>query len=168
VKFYIFINRHVIIKLDDTDQLIIKVLRIFCHLNYELKKQQPELQYTITVLPGFLISHSRILSYHAFNAVDQYIKGKVRNQYEGAILINCNSRHTFRLYYTRIVQKLDTWLIKTVPRKTDIDVYRNKSDYEKWRTVSNCWKDWTPPHLSEEWQCYGHATLCFMQMGLGP
>ena len=167
VKFYIFVERHIIIALDN--DLKIFVVRIFCEVNFKQRKESRKpLQYTITVLPGFLIPYSRVPAGKVFKTVAGYMLGIIRNQYAAAIELGCNSRHTFRLYYVRILKKLDIWLQATHPAVQELETDISRSVVEKWEIISRGMKDWPPPHQSDKWREYGHTIFCFKKMGLGP
>jgi hypothetical protein len=167
VKFYIFVKRHVIIDLDKV--LIIKVVRIFCAYNYQQrKKEQKPLQYTITILPGCLIPYSRIPIEKVIEGFTGYINNKLKTHFEATLILGCNNRYSFRLYYIRIIKKIDTWLALFQPELKEGETAVNKSISKKWKTIVIGMKDWASPHLTDKWQAYGHTMLCHKKMGLGP
>jgi hypothetical protein len=126
------------------------------------------LQYTITILPACLIPYSRIPAEKVFNAFTDYINKKTKTHFEATLILGCNNRHSFRLYYIRIIGKLDTWLTFFQSESKEGEEAVNKSVNMKWKTIVTSMKDWTSPHLTDKWQAYGHTMLCHKKMGLGP
>ena len=86
------------------------VIRILCKDNHKIRKETgEEIQYTITVLPGFLIPHSRVVIPNLFRALEEYFNGEITQQ-QAALLMNCNSRHSFALFYRRFSLFSHKWL----------------------------------------------------------
>jgi hypothetical protein len=125
------------------------------------------LQYTITILPACLIPYSRIPVEKIFKGFTGYINKKIKTHFEATIILGCNNRHSFRLYYIRIIKKIDTWLA-LFQTKSEEEPAVNKSLSGKWKTIVTGMKDWASPHLTDKWQAYGHTVLCYKKMGLGP
>ena len=168
VQFYIFVKRQIIIDLDQV--IIIKVIRIFCIYNYQQrKKHQKPLQYTITVLPGCLIPYSRIPVEKVFKAFTGYINNKIKTHFEATLILGCNNRHSFRLYYIRIIKRIDTWLsLFQIEESKEGETAISRPVSKKWKTIITGLKDWASPHLTDKWQAYGHTMLCHKKMRLGP
>jgi hypothetical protein len=80
------------------------VVRIYCTVNYRIRKQTGEMiQYTLTILPGFLIPYSIIPADPIHQALESYItKGEIK-QVGAALKMRCLSASSFRLFYSRVV-----------------------------------------------------------------
>jgi hypothetical protein len=164
VKFYVFVLRGV--RISEETSITIRVVRILCEYNLKKRKETKEhLQYTITVLPAPLVPHSRIPVNVIFSAVTRYMNGTVANQYEAALLIFCASRHSFRLYYKRIISRHPDWYEffsgirdETLPEPAQ----------ESWIVFVILVKEYAWPYHSKWWESYAHAVLCLNGMGLGP
>jgi hypothetical protein len=153
-------------RISEEQSATIKVVRILCIHNLEKRKATHErLQYTITVLPAALIPHSRIPVHVIFNTVTGYINGTIANQYKAALLIFCASRHSFRLYYTRIITRHADWYVFFSGNREEA---LPESKTESWAVVIIPMKEYARPlHLT--WlESYTHAALCLNGMGLGP
>jgi len=111
-KFHCFVRRTY--RKDPTEEgeeaATIEVVRIFCEVNYRIRKQTDEpKQYTLTILPGFLIPYSRIPVDPVHRALDSYI-GKGELKQEGAAMkMWCLSAASFRLFYLRVCRRLEGW-----------------------------------------------------------
>jgi hypothetical protein len=111
-----------------------------------------------------LIPYSRIPVKKIFEGFAGYINRKIKTHFEATLILGCNNRHSFRLYYIRIIKKLDTWL-------TLFQAESKEGEREvrmKWKIIVTGMKDWASPHLTDKWQAYGHTLLCHKKMGLGP
>lgn len=107
VKIHQFVDRNI----SPDNSRKIKTVRIICHSNFQERKETGEkLQYTITVLPGFLIPHSRVSLPDIYKAMDEYLSGRETIQQEAALIMNCQSRHSFQLYYKRFCKLASKWL----------------------------------------------------------
>lgn len=143
-------------------------MRIFCKNNYRKRIETKEsLQYTITILPGFLMPYSRVRIDLLFTAFTYYLSGKIRNQYEAALFICCDSRHSFALYYKRIMNHVG-YLYEYF--KVQIETKRNevslKTSREKWESIVCLMKETVVAKTS--WQVYLNAMIFGNRMGLGP
>lgn len=165
VRFYIFVKRQVISDLDEVS--VVHVIRIYCEINYKLRIETKEpLQYTLTVLPAFLIPHGRVQVNLVLQSFNMYVNKELKNQHIAALHIGCDSRHSFRLYYQRIMSRLDIWS----------SLFEKKGEAElvylpvgkKWEKIQHGLKDWPDPMLIDHWAAYGHAILSHKKMGLGP
>ena len=86
------------------------MVRIFCEINYRVRKQTGELkQYTLTILPGFLIPHSRIPVDPVHESLDSYITMGELKQERATLKLRCLSAASFRLFYLRIRSRIDGW-----------------------------------------------------------
>jgi len=155
----------------------IKVIRFICQPNLETRKETGErLQYTITLLPGFLVPHSRVPVENIYKALDIYLSNEDTIQQEAALIINCQSRHSFRLYYKRfcnLVEKWITFLYKVLPEitKDEIPVKFGRI----WKQLkemlisyeSKIRESSAPISLSRGFKRL-HIILFYRNMGLGP
>ena len=88
----------------------IEVVRIFCEVNYRIRKQTGEpKQYTLTILPGFLIPYSVIPVDPVHEALDIYITEGGLVQVGAALKMRCLSAASFRLFYSRVCRRLESW-----------------------------------------------------------
>ncbi len=86
------------------------VIRTRCKDNQKKREETGEkIQYTITILPGFLIPHSRVVIPNLFKALEKYLNEEITQQ-QAALLMNCNSRHSFNLYYRRFSSLFCKWI----------------------------------------------------------
>jgi hypothetical protein len=120
----------------------IYVVRIFCEINYRIRKSTGEpKQYTLTILPGFLIPHSRIPVDPVHQALDDYItKGGLKQQ-GAAMEMRCLSAASFRLFYLRIRSRIDgwtDWLVQLVlalggrVKDADVDHVQSREPEARW------------------------------------
>ena len=88
-----------------------KVPRFFCEPNYLRRQKTGEkIQYTITILPGFLISYSIIPVDSVHEAIDSYITQPGLKQVGAARRMNCLSEISFRLFFSRVRKRLEYWI----------------------------------------------------------
>lgn len=150
--------------------IIIKVVRIFCEINYEKNKESGELlQYTITILPALLLPYSRIPVDKILSSFSYYIYKKFRNQYEAAVEIFCENRHSFQLYYLRLKLKIERWYTFFIEGERDRLEEKNVENVQTlWERVAYFMKELAHPHYTPYWRAYAHTFLCMNGMGLGP
>lgn len=87
-----------------------KVVRIFCGNNYRLRKQtEEEKQYTLTLLPGFLIPYSTVPVDSVHQALDNYITNPGLMEVGAALKMKCLNAASFRLFYSRVCRRLELW-----------------------------------------------------------
>jgi len=67
-------------------------------------------QYTITILPGFLVPYSIIPLDAIQEATDRYITELGTNQQFAAFIMHCGSTISFRLHFSRIKNRLSEWI----------------------------------------------------------
>jgi hypothetical protein len=154
------------VRISEKKSITIRVVRILCEYNLKKRKETKErLQYTVTVLPAPLVPHSHIPVDVIFSAVTKYMNGTVENQYGAALLMFCASRHSFRLYYMRIITRHPDWYeffseicYETLPEPAQ----------ESWTAFVVLVKEHAWPNYSDWWESYTHAVLCLNGMGLGP
>jgi hypothetical protein len=109
-KHSIKIHQYVRRKTDAGNKDEIFVFRIICERNFELRKKTAEKpQYTLTILPGFLFPQSRVQVQLVFNAINDFLTKKLTRQ-QAALLMNCESRHSFSLYFSLFRNRVRHWL----------------------------------------------------------
>jgi len=111
-KFHCFVRRTY--RRDPTEKgeetATIEVVRIFCEVNYRIRKQTGEpKQYTLTILPGFLIPYSVIPVDPVHEALDSYITKGELTHVGAALKMRCRSAASFRLFYLRACRRLESW-----------------------------------------------------------
>ncbi len=121
----------------------ILVPRFYCENNYRKKKEGENKQYTLTILPGFLIPYSRIPVELVHKAVEEYITNSRVNETGAALLMNCLSSISFRKYLRRVKERIDSWilLLFTIidslnPKEMEMEIkggIRSKGIKESWR-----------------------------------
>lgn len=90
------------------------VFRIFCRYNYRQRQTTGiKLQYTITVLPGFLRPYSRIPTHILFAACQLYATTRC-SYLEAAFSMHCTSALSFRLYWIRFRRKYNVFFLAFV------------------------------------------------------
>lgn len=88
----------------------IAVVRIFCDKNYLARKLTGEpKQYTLTLLPGFLIPYSVIPIVPVHDAIDAYIMKGNLTQIGAALRMRCLSAASFRMFYRRVCKRVNQW-----------------------------------------------------------
>ena len=87
-----------------------QVPRIFCEINHRKRLDTGELkQYTLTILPGFLIPYSTIALDPVHQALESYIGEGGLTQVGAAMRMGCLSPASFRLFYARVRQRVQSW-----------------------------------------------------------
>lgn len=88
-----------------------QVPRIMCLENKRQRFETGEaLQYTLTILPGFLIAHSRIVVDAVDRALHSYIAEQAVTQTGAAMKMGCVNPLSFRLFYQRVCGRIDSWI----------------------------------------------------------
>jgi hypothetical protein len=152
---------------------IIKAARFLCVNNYNKRREtKTHIQYTITILPGFLIPYGRIPIDKLLDAVSGYINGKYGTYYAAALVCWCSSRHSFSLYYLRILYKITPWcrLLKiNITQTTSESSQPGNDEIEgKWDLIVRELKSRAEETETPQWQAQGHTNFFFHNMGLGP
>ncbi len=173
VKIHQFVDRNIS---PDNSRVII-VIRIICNSNFKKREETGEkLQYTITVLPGFLIPHSRVPLPDIYKATDEYLSGRKIIQQEAALIMSCQSRHSFRLYYDRFCNLASKWIFflftvfpEIIEKEVPVDIRK------KWKQLGGILEGQTVIRMGFSGQIemiyrfeYVHNTLLHKNMGLGP
>jgi hypothetical protein len=87
-----------------------QVPRIFCEINYHNRLETGELkQYTLTILPGFLIPYSTVAVDPVHQALESYISEGGLTQVGAAMRMGCLSPASFRLFYCRVRDRVHSW-----------------------------------------------------------
>ena len=87
-----------------------QVPRIFCEINYHKGLDTGELkQYTLTILPGFLIPYSTVPVDPVHQALESYISEGGLTQVGAAMRMGCLSPASFRLFYCRVRKRVYRW-----------------------------------------------------------
>jgi len=175
---------------DEEDTVGIRVPRIICKRNHLIRIETGESkQYTLTILPGFLIPYSTIRVDPVHKAVESYITQDGLKQVGAAQRMNCLSAISFRLFFSRVRTRLENWmalllqlLITLEGQLKETDVSRaegNQPDglQPQWgwfvQLAAECVRLYeripgsnvVPQHFL--WQ-YVYSYLSRHQMGLGP
>jgi len=155
------------------------VIRIKCKDNQKKRKETREkVPYTITILPGFLIPHSRVTIPNLFKAFEGYCNEEITQQ-QATLLMNCNSRHSFNLYYKRfssLFYKWITFLAKSL-QQHKLEIKEQPVDLKKrWSKftsriirlkIDHIFETSTPVKMFFRLE-YAHSLLDGNKMGLGP
>ena len=90
------------------------VIRLYC-VNNHLKRieENDKSQYTITILPSFLIPCSIVLREQVIKSTDEYVKNKnkKKSQLEIAMEMNLENAKSFNLFYLRIKKRINKWIV---------------------------------------------------------
>jgi len=155
------------------------VIRIRCRENKKKREETGEkFQYTITILPGFLIPHSRVTIPALFEAFEGYCNEGITQQ-QATLLMNCSSRHSFNLYYKRfssLCYKWITFLTKSL-QLHKLETKEKPDDLKKkWNEftsriiklkIDHIFKTSVPVKMFFRFE-YVHSLLDGNKMGLGP
>ena len=186
-KFHTFAARSYRLgKTDPEGKEHILVPRLICEPNKQRRKQTGELvQYTIRILPGFLIPYSRVVVDAVQEALDSWLSEQAVSQIGAALRMGCLSPLSFRLFYHRVRKRIAAWLIVLVELVGElggeIAEHGGAADHEPFRAqwmwfhllVAEYLRAYarlpeTQPILeSMRWQ-HLYALLSHHQMGLGP
>ena len=169
------------------EELQIEVVRIVCRSRQKLRKRTgKKLQYTLTILPSFLIPHARITFTGLSNAVPLHLGGK-----DFDLVLNTLSAddpRTFGLHFGRVLKRTPEWNLaigrwvidmgKTDKPKTLCETFRLKErtlhPWEKFIGLASefCRRleslGQVTAILEDEQLPMVHARLTFAGMGLGP
>ena len=163
--------------------------RFFCENNYRERVETGEKkQYTITILPGFLVPYSIIPLDVIHEAVDRYITDPGTSQQAAAFCMYCENSLSFRLHFLRIRKRLSEWitfliqLVIALEGEIKREEIKNIAHYEN--PLQATWKKFNrlsdkyfllysmlpkAPVIKERfYHQYIHAVLSCNNMGLGP
>ena len=129
------------------------------------------------MLPGFLIPHSRVAIPNLFKALEEYLNEEITQQ-QAALLMNCNSRHSFTLYYRRFSSLFYKWIsfLVEVLQRQELKAAVTWAVKRKWNQfielISRLRIDQmidTPPRTDLIFRFeYAHSLFGGNKMGLGP
>jgi hypothetical protein len=144
---------------EGTQKVVSRVPRIFCEINCRIRKETGERkQYTLTVLPSFLIPYSRIPVETVHEALDGYIRGTRSLQIGAALRMQCLSASSFRLFYRRVCERLGMWvLILARPLSTFAEALGEVLVGEPERKK-----------LRDQWQCFLALSLEHVRLNVRP
>ena len=84
--------------------------RLICRENKRRREKSGKpLQYTVTILPGFLISYSTILVDAVHRGLDSYLGKQTVTQTGAALKMGCRNPRSFRLFYLRASRRMYLW-----------------------------------------------------------
>jgi len=110
-KFFAFVARSYLGDSCVKGTTFIKVPRLICEPNKEKRRQTGEpLQYTLRILPGFLIPHSRVVVDLVHEALEGCIGQHAATRLAATLLMGCLSPLSFRLFYQRVQERIVAWL----------------------------------------------------------
>ena len=99
-----------------------RVLRFICEARHLIRKQTAEaLQYTITILPNFLISYSTVPVDPVYSAVAGYLGTSGLTQVGAAQWMSCLGAITFRVFFSRIRNRIEGWITLLVGLVHDLE-----------------------------------------------
>ena len=98
------------------------VPRFICELNRLIRQQSgEEKQYTITILPGFLISYSTVPVDPVHNAVAGYLGASGLTQVGAALRMHCFNAISFRVFLNRVRDRIEGWITLLVEQVHDLE-----------------------------------------------
>ena len=95
---------------ESEDKEHMRAPRLMCVENKRRREETGEpLQYTLTILPGFLISYSTIVVDAVQRGLDSYLGKQTVNQTGAAMKMGCRNPRSFRLFYLRACRRMQLW-----------------------------------------------------------
>ena len=184
-KFYAFVNRsYRDLEKGSTEWILVP--RVICLLN-KLRRQEGDasVQYTLRVLPGFLIPYSRVVVDAVQGALEAYL-GRQEVTGPGATFrMGCLNPSSFRLFTRRVRERIGPWISfigeivlslgGTVSAQQPPAAASGLRAQWAWYAPLVC--EWLRVHerqpgsaviLGPLWWQYVYAALARRQMGLGP
>ena len=147
------------------------------------------MQYTLTILPSFLVPYSRIQVDNIFSAIKYYITADQPNLLEATFLIKCVNIASFRRYYLRFLAHLNNWILLIIQltialggesKQEEIKDIKGREEDEikhRWHRFRNYKKQYFYIHsqipnniivIEKLRNQYLHVLFCGNRMGLGP
>lgn len=165
------------------NMVIIVVPRLYCPVNHRRRKDSGEpKQYTITVLPGFLVPYSRILVDTIHAALHGYLlhgDAQGRSYEQAAYTMNCAQPVSFARYLARVKLRLPAWIVTLTDLLVDLGVEITQAD-EHGHGGQDLRRQWmcflylvtkiVQARVVAEplrWQ-YVYGMFSYQRMGLGP
>ena len=180
--------RHV--KTDIGYQKTIKIFRVLCIDNLsERRKTGKPLQYTVTILPSFLVPYSRIQVNKIFSAIKYYITANQPTLLKAAFLMDCVNISSFRRYYLRFLIHINNWILFIIQitialggesKQEEIKEIKGREENgikHRWHRFQNYKKKYFYIHsqipnniivIEKLQNQYLHVLFCGNRMGLGP
>jgi len=166
----------------------ITTFRIICIDNLNKNRQYDlRLQYTLTILPCFLIPYSLVPVNLIFTSIQHYINSRISLK-EAAILMNCSTSMSFKLYYLRCQKYIKDWIMVIIRlllsingacKEERIEEIKNNDNNTKNNWVS--FKKYLDEYFNQLSKIpdsvmithelkypYIHNHFCHIQIGLGP
>ena len=160
--------------------------RLICLENKRGREESGEpQQYTVTILPGFLISYSTILVDAVHLGLESYLGKRTVTQTGAALLMGCRNPRSFRLFYLRVCRRMYLWtglLTQLVTMLGGAPPEERKTDgtdriHGGWMWFSHLAKEYLRLYgrvpeaalilETLQWQ-YFYALFAAHRMGLGP
>lgn len=147
------------------------------------------MQYTLTILPGFLVPYSRIQVNSIFSAIEYYMTSNRPTLLEATFKMKCVNIASFRRYYLRFLALQNNWILLIIQvtialggesKQEEIKEIKEREEDEikhSWYRFQNCKKEYFYIHsqipdniiVIENFQNqYLHVLFCGNRMGLGP
>jgi hypothetical protein len=185
--FFIFVERTY--RKAKGDTVVILVPRLLCEPHKQLRKEKGiKKQYTITILPGFLVPHSRIPLDEIVESADRSLSPPGVNEQQAAFLMFCEDVKSFRLHFSRIRERLGRWVlfltecilalngVVAPDGVAEVGSYIHPllAKWERFKKLVELYMDCylalpgTGPITAAFYTQYIHAKFCQYGMGLGP
>ena len=166
----------------------ISIFRIICSNNFNRnKKEGSKLQYTLTILPCFLTPYSLVPVNLIFNSIQQFIINPNVTLKEAAIIMNCSSSLSFKLYYLRFQKYIKDWVMIIIQLLISIEGACKQEQIKEININNNTKQNWdsfkkylnayfnqlsklpkSTMIIEELKYPYIHNHFCHIKMGLGP
>lgn len=164
----------------------ILVPRLICLPNKQRKRDgEIGVQYTLRVLPGFLIPYSRVVVDAVQGALRAYLGQQEVTEEGAAFRMGCFNPSSFRLFYQRVCRRIAGWV--TFISELVLTLGGTVSSQQppagspglraQWAWYIRLALEWQGVHdrqpgasviLRPLWWQYVYAALARRQMGLGP
>jgi len=112
-KFFAFAERSYWEQLDGSAKarIVIEVPRLICGVNKQKRRDSGEsLQYTLRILPGFLIPHSRVVVDKVHEALESFIGHAGATRVATTLRMGCVNPLSFWLFLQRVRDRITRWL----------------------------------------------------------
>jgi len=92
-------------------RVVIQVPRLICEANKRKRREGGEpLQYTLRILPSFLIPHSRVVVDRVHEALESFIGHPGVTRVAATLRMGCVNPRSFWLFLRRVRDRITTWL----------------------------------------------------------
>lgn len=113
-KFFAFAERSYRWEESDASakaKVVIQVPRLICEVNKRKRVEGGErLQYTVRILPSFLIPHSCVVLDRVHEALESFIGHPGATRVGATLRMGCVNPMSFRLFLGRVRDRITTWL----------------------------------------------------------